>query len=309
MVISCTNSSSNDEGDGGEPPIATPLWELVQFENTSIFASYSTDNNLYSFTGFEVFKSNNDGTNPVQINELNDRSIFFVEGSSNTLFSISDSTILISTDETTSFDTLKISGITIRSALIDQNDLYITTEAGAIFSVDLASEERDTLYQSNSSESLRLISLLDDDLYINVNNSVKLFVLSDLESGFQSPGFESSSTNEFIQLEESNILLAATRFQKIQRSTDGGKTWTGSGPDGIPANPITDLYLTEEGRVYVSILGSGVFYSDDQSESWKSVTDTVLNTSVYSFTETVENDLLANTDSGIYKALFDPKTN
>ncbi len=310
VFYACSSSVSDTEDGGQEPgPVQTKLWEFVQYEDIPIVTSYSTETNLYSFTGFEVFKSGLDGSNPVQLTELNDRSVFFVDESNNTLFSINDSTILRSSNEAASFDTLTIPSFRFRSTLLSGNKLYSSSENGLIISINLTSEEKDTLYQSASLQDIQFISLLDNALYLNADNSTKLLMLNESKKGLQAPGFESSATSSVLKLGNTNILLAATRFQKILRSTDSGETWNQTWPEGLPANPTTDLVFTSQNRVYTSILGSGIYYSDDTGETWESVTDTSLNVMVYSITQTTGNELLANTKTGIYKALFDPKTN
>ncbi len=303
LMYGCSNSTGGDDGGDTEPPVDQVLWEEFQYEETPILNTFSTDENLYSFTGFEIFKTDLDGSNPEQINALNDRSIFFADG--NSLFSISDSTILISDNEAASFDTLIIESFAFRSALKEENTMFASSENGMLIKMNLTSQEIDTLYESGSDENIRLISLVDENLFVNVNNSVRLFITDEPTEGFLNPGFQSSSTFEVIEVPGLDVLFAATRFNKVLRSENDGENWSGVFPENLPANPVTDLFLTENGRLYIAINGSGAYYTDDFGDSWSSVTDTVLNTSIYSFTETADDEFLANTESGIFIATFD----
>jgi photosystem II stability/assembly factor-like uncharacterized protein len=96
------------------------------------------------------------------------------------------------------------------------------------------------------------------------------------------------------------LLLASTHNQKVLISDNGGSAWVEHGPESIPANPVTDMLITDEDQLYISFLGSGVFVSTDLGESWTSQTNDQLDWNTYSVNYVPDIGLIAATSTGIY---------
>lgn len=110
-----------------------------------------------------------------------------------------------------------------------------------------------------------------------------------------------SPTNVSIQtlaVDSGGILFAGTDIAGVFRSTDNGNSWE-SVNNGLPLVPILSLATNSLGQIFAGTEGGGVFLSVDGGDTW--INALLARQQVYALLAELSGDILAGTDSGVYR--------
>ncbi len=276
-------------------------WELIAFEDTLLLGYFEdSNNNKFAFTGLELFKDDGSGSFEV-IEETVDRTGLAFDSQSNILVSVEDSSAILSTDAGISFSSFLPDSFKVSSFVFSSNEFIFSDLQKGLFKIDIISTEtlEVSIKQLSADNDVRIISRIEDLLFIKEGSSIKTLNVTEDNPTFNSISLPTSNVNSF-HSNSSDILFATTRVQKLLISNDDGQTWTDSYPESLIVNDITDVVFDSKYRIYISILGSGVFYSDNNGSSWNSITSVDFDWLVYDL-ELVRNNLFASTSTGLYK--------
>ncbi len=298
------NGNSSSPTDPSDELDDEGTWKVVAFQDTLLLRYFEDENdNRFAFSGLELFRDEGNGSFEIIPETINRTGLSF-EPESNTLISVQDSSILFSVDAGNSFSTVPVDNFRIASFAYSDNrfifsDLQkgiylienVTSTVGEV-SVQLLSEETDS----------RVISIVGDQLFVKVGFSIQIADLNQETPSFSATGLPTTTIND-IHANESGKLFAATKRQRLLISDDGGESWIGSYPEPLIVNEITDVLFDSNDRIYISILGGGVFYSDTEGGSWTSLSATNFDWQVYDL-ELIDNRLYASTSTGLYEYDF-----
>jgi hypothetical protein len=301
LITACDSNNNNPVNGPITPGEDKSTWELVGFEDTLLLGYFEdSNNNKFAFTGFELFKDNGLGTFEI-IPETIDRTGLAFDSQSNTMVSVQDSSAILSTDAGISFSSFLPDSFKVSSFVFSSSQFIFSDSEKGLFLLEITSADplEINLEQKSAMNNLRIISRTEDSLYIKEGSSIKTLNITEDNPTFKRISLPTSNVNS-IHSNSSDMLFATTRVQKLLISNDDGETWIDSYPESLIVNDITDLIFDQNDRMYMSILGGGVFYSDNNGSSWNSITSPNLDWQVYDL-EIAGDYLFASTATGLYR--------
>lgn len=301
LLISCSSNSSTAINNSDSDNTFDISWSLVALKDTLIFElGTDSEGNNYAFSGLEVFVSTNRFSTFKEIIELKNRNGFIVDDRSEWMASIKDSSILFKKIDASSFEEIKVSNSLIQSAEFYYNHLLFTTNQNNLLRLNPESFVIDTLYQYNPEDQLKIISIVDSILFLRTGRELVKQNLNDPFPTFKNLNLSGNQISKVINVDISTLFAGSDR-SKVLRSEDEGISWIELWPNQLPVNPVTDLYFSDSKALIISVLGSGIFYSEDLGTTWKSLSTTDLDWNVRNF-QIAGNIILAATNSGIYRS-------
>lgn len=109
-----------------------------------------------------------------------------------------------------------------------------------------------------------------------------------------------------------DVLVASTRTDGVHRSSDGGDTWTESGPGpdivaAIAKSANSSVFVGTGGDPFVSGISedAGLFRSMDAGASWEEVTGSTFGNLIWCITADRTGAVYANTDGALIRSLDD----
>ena len=118
-----------------------------------------------------------------------------------------------------------------------------------------------------------------------------------------------------IMSDDSGNNLIASSFTDIMESSDGGNTWTSIPTPGLPdltVNSITTFRKLHDETIYISLNNDeGVYYSEDNAQSWTDITSNINSTQINGaglFVSPTGYLFASPSNSGVYRSV-DPVTN
>ncbi len=104
-------------------------------------------------------------------------------------------------------------------------------------------------------------------------------------------GLEGSDAMHLAREDDGTVWAAGHNV--LEKSEDGGRTWTAVRPDGLPGLDIHGFALDPENlSVYAAVAGEGLYHSDDAGQSFREISDEV-GPDVYGLALTPDGALLA----------------
>lgn len=192
-----------------------------------------------------------------------------------------------------------------QTALGPEDLLYLLTERGPVRSTDLGRSWDDVTWNEYLGENANQIPL--STLWIK--NGSKLMVSRDSGTTWELTLF--AETDSWVRTPAGTVISA--RGSRLLRSIDDGKTWTHD-IEGLTATTYsTPVSTGPSGRLAYGTYASGMSLSDDNGNSWRTITavDTVNSLPISQLQDLVygpSGAMLIATEAGIYRSNDNGKT-
>lgn len=118
-----------------------------------------------------------------------------------------------------------------------------------------------------------------------------------------------------IMSDDSGANLIASSFNEIMESSDGGDTWTTIPTPDLPdltTNNITTFRKLHDETIYIAVNNNeGIYYSEDNAQSWTEITSNINSTQIHGtglFVSPTGYLFASPSNSGIFRSA-DPVTN
>lgn len=295
MLLQCGDSSTSPhfEIQGNQ---RTFSWTLLSLPDTLVLDVRAINEDSYiAFTGLEVMYGNLQSH--FELDFFRNRTGFEINDESQQVYSFEDSTWFVSSPEYTTFDTLHIPPA---SGNIEfwEGKLFYADTSDQFLSYDVETETLDTLL--TVSKSLRVATHAGSTFFLKLDSQLQILDVSKPTMGLSDSNLPVNTVTKAIEFTNGQIIIG-TRNSKAFISTNGGESWDETWPELIPGNMVTDFVSNQAGELYMSILGSGFYYSEDSGSSWGSIELPNLNLEVYAVDVSPELGILIATNFGVYR--------
>jgi photosystem II stability/assembly factor-like uncharacterized protein len=194
--------------------------------------------------------------------------------------------------------------------LLEDNKIIVGGSKGIYKTEDSGA----TWYLSNNGISEKLIDYMVSDL----NGNMLAFVLDEGLYHSSDDGvtwdFSDQQIDDKIIIDmklltklyvpQTGKIYAGTQYQGVIKSLDGGKTWKGGNPEGLPlVAPITGIaYHQPFGILFCSTQSNGVYRSFDDGLTWTYAYSTQLNQNMRGIFISESGTIFAYTGSDVYRS-------
>lgn len=314
-AMSCDDDSPTNS-DGIDDEITwqqTPLDSVTSLDHS--LAINSSNHVFVGTLGHGVFRSKDRGETWINILDgFGPRSI--VINSEDHIFAAKDQALMRSLDGGQTWELLLILSFSanIRSMVFDKNGiLYVGSHVGDEFSggVLRSDDNGDTWVKTNLPDTLGIWDLvINSDGEILAGTNWGVYRSSDKGASWipANTGLNDLPVTSLAINPINGDMYVSIDIDALYRSTDNGQTWN---PTSLTKPMVTDIVFNSHGHIFaaIGIFGTGtpegVFYSQDNGESWTQINQGLTNLNVFSLLVDSEDYLYAATArrSGVFRSV------